>query len=62
MVDRTGQLARKGRVLIAAQPLADSGNGNGEKSGGGLDAAFLGALDQTQAMAGGFFISRANSK
>ncbi len=39
--------AGRAELLEAAQPLANRG---GEQAGRGLDAALLGALDQTQAM------------
>ncbi len=42
--------AGRAKLLKAAQPLANRGNRGGEQVGRGLDAALLGALDQTQAM------------
>jgi hypothetical protein len=37
-------------LLIAAQPLAHGGHGDGEKSRRGLDTALLGAFHQSQTM------------
>jgi hypothetical protein len=45
-------------LLIAAQPLAHSGDGGLEKTSGGLDAMLASVSDQTQAMVVGLFISR----
>ncbi|MGA7795427.1 MAG: hypothetical protein WCA19_20505, partial [Candidatus Acidiferrales bacterium] len=49
---RSGVIEQAGRapLLIPAKPFANGGHSGGEQMRGGLDAALLGAFDESQAM------------